>query len=159
MRKTLLVANNDGRHKRYSSLSMMVLIPVWEIKVRKTLLAPSLLMRRYFWTCWFRPSTYGEHFHMNKEIILAFIHFGRRLRSCPYVNHIELDHWVQFNDKPFMCFDWIFFQPLDMSTLKGDISLISTPNGICKRLWVCLLMGYKKSSDFKTSWALPWMVS
>jgi hypothetical protein len=48
MRKTLLVANNDGRHKRYSSLGMMVLIPVWEIRVRKTLLVPSLLMRRYF---------------------------------------------------------------------------------------------------------------
>ncbi len=48
MRKTLLVANNDRRHKRYSSLSMMVWIPVWEIRVRKTQLAPSLLMRRYF---------------------------------------------------------------------------------------------------------------
>jgi len=133
----------------------MVLTPVWEIRVRKTRLAPSLLMRRCFWTCWFRPSTYNEHFHMNEEIILAFIHFGRRLRSCPYVNHIELDDRVQFSDKPFMCFDWNFFQPLCISTLKGDISLISTPNGVCKRLWVCLLMGYKMSSNFKDQLSPP----
>jgi hypothetical protein len=48
MRKTLLVAHDDGRHERYSSLGMMALTPIWEIRVRKTLLAPPLLMRRYF---------------------------------------------------------------------------------------------------------------